>query len=377
MMTVQHLSIFRIRSLRSMTRSLAFALFWVSAFAALTLTAQAVGPTPLSPAGQDARHPAIAVTKTGVVHVVWEQNGGLWTSRLEQSGWTAPEQVAAEGESPALAAAPVGDEVYLAWAQEFGGDYEIFTRRWNGSQWSNPQNVSNNDGGSAAPTFAIATNGEIHLIWADTSAGEETLYHAMSTDGVAWPTASAIPNARGGNPTAVFAADGSLHVAWQHRAGFGKKLRIWATTYATSWQTPVVLTDGAEHALNPTLAAGPGRTLLAWEEGGQTKLAAFEQGGWQVKAAETGRDPALGVNAHDVAYWAWETDAEFRRRFGLGGWSDILSWAVEAQNRGDLALVMNEGQAHMVWAERGKGGSWQVLYDSETLSMLYQPMLLR
>ncbi|NOX63687.1 MAG: exo-alpha-sialidase [Chloroflexi bacterium] len=372
-----HLSLALPKDARRLFSGIVLAFLWVSAFTALALPVQAAPPQPISPDGQDARYPAIAVTASGVVHVVWEQDNGLWSTRLEQGSWTTPVQVAAQGESPTLAASRVDEEVYLAWAQEFGGDYEIFARRWNGSQWSTPQNVSDNDGGSSSPAFAVAPNGQIHLVWADTSPGVETVYHAISTDGIAWPTASPIPNALGGSPTAVFAPDGTLHVAWQHRANFAEKLRVWVASYAGSWQAPTVLTDGAQHALAPTLAAGPGRTLLTWEEGAQAKLANLNQGVWQALAVETGGAPALGVTANDVAYWAWETDAGFFRRFGRGGWSDPWSWATNVQSRGDLALAVSQDQVHMVWAERQKGGVWRILYNSESLSMLYQPILLR
>ncbi len=351
---------------------------WMSAFVALVQPTQASpagAPVPVSPSGKIASAPAIAVTRQGSVHIVWQQDGGLWYRNWRNGVWSAIEQVAIEGESPTLAADPYGEIVYLAWEQEFGGNYEIFSRKWdNVNGWSDPHNVSSNDGGSSAATLAVGPTGKIHLIWADTTPGTSTLYHAISADGESWPVALPIANAKGSNPTAAFDAAGILHVAWQYRASFVENLRIWTAQYANnSWSAPMALTDGTQQAYAPDLAGNGGRIALAWQEGSQVKLATLGPSGWNMAIAQNGSEPSVAINSYGIVEWAWVTNTGLARQFGRAGWTTPVTWAVAGSNGLDMAS--QNASIGIVWVQNDNGSD-RVFYNSENLATMFQPLIM-
>ncbi len=351
---------------------------WVGAFMALIQPTQASPAgvsVPVSPAGKIASAPAIAVTRQGSVHIVWQQDGGLWYRNWRNGVWSAIEQVAVEGESPTLATDPYGEIVYLAWEQEFGGNYEIFARKWDSvNGWSAPHNVSSNDGGSSAATLAVSPTGQIHLIWADTTPGTSTLYHAISTDGESWPVALPITNAKGSNPAAAFDAAGALHVAWQYRASFAENLRIWTARYANNaWSAPVAITDGSQQAFSPDMAGHGGRIALVWQEGTQVKLALLGNSGWVVNNTQTGSAPAVAINSHGVIEWAWVTNTGLARQFGLSGWTTPTTWSLAGSNALDLAT--KNTSIGIVWIQNDNGSD-RVFYNSENLATMYQPLIM-
>ena len=352
---------------------------WISALATLVqpvAAAPAATPVPISPAGKDAAAPVVVVSAAGTIHVAWEQDGGIWYRSQRNGVWSEAVQVASDGDHPALAAAPDRETLYLAWSQEFGGDYEIFSRRWDATLgWSAPKNVSSNDGGSSAPALAVSPDGLLHLIWADTSPGVSTLYHAVSSDGLSWPVALPISDALGSNPTAVFDADGDLIVAWQYRASFAENLRIWtARDRNGSWATPVALTDGSQHALAPDLSANAHRLALTWQEGDRVKLAFWLNNAWQVDVSQSGVRPGVAINDAGLTQWAWETSDGLASQFGLAGWTDPAYWAQGSSRSGDLSLA-GHGQAfHTVWMENQDGHD-RIFYNSAAFATIYLPLL--
>ncbi len=351
---------------------------WMSVLAALvqpTSASTAGAGAPISPSGVDAAAPAIAITRQGSVHIVWEQNGGIWYRNWRNGTWSAATEIASEGENPFLASDPYGEIIYLAWEQEFGGNYEVFACKWDSiSGWTVPHNVSSNDGGSSSPALSVSSDGKVHLVWADTSPGASAIYHAISADGESWPLALPIPNAQGGAPTAAFDPTGVLHIAWQHRASFADNLRIWTARYAgNAWSAPKALTDGLQQAYAPDMAGRGGRVALAWQEGDGAKLALLQNNAWRVDVTQAGSAPAVAITRDGVAEWAWETGSGLARQFGRAGWTTPQTWA-QPHSKG-LDLASQNGRIGIVWVEN-QGGSDRVFYNSDILTTMMQPLIM-
>ena len=349
---------------------------WVIALAAITQPSLAAptAATPISPVNASIDHPTLAITRQGSIHIAWAQDDGIWYRQWRNGQWSAIQQLAASGKNPTLAVDPFGEVVYLAWEQLFDGNYEIFTRRWDPIQgWSPSHNASDNDGGSTSPTFAVSPEGVIHLIWADTTPGTSTLYHAISTDGLAWPTALPIDQTKGSHPTAAFDAQGTLHVAWQYRTDFTDNLRIWTASYTgQSWSQPQALTDGTTHAFAPEMAGQAGRVALAWQEGNQARLALLDQNRWQVVQTQPGESPDVAITAQGITEWAWRTDQGLARQFGISQWTHPQTWA--APDGRQVALTAQGSQVGMVWIQ-GPDTARQVFYNQDILATMYQPII--
>ncbi|MEW5956352.1 MAG: PKD domain-containing protein [Chloroflexota bacterium] len=134
--------------------------------------------TPLSLAtltGVEGR-PVVTVDISGTVYVAWQEwawNGSnitytLFTRRRVGGSWEAAMSVATNftAPTPALAAAPDGSGVYLAYRSDAGGP-AVRVAEWSGSDWSQVYTVpiSSSDGGY--PALAGRGQGGVYLAYED------------------------------------------------------------------------------------------------------------------------------------------------------------------------------------------------------------------
>ncbi|MEM4724953.1 MAG: hypothetical protein QXP01_08075, partial [Candidatus Hadarchaeum sp.] len=169
-------------------------------------------PFNVSASSTDSRAPALAVWGDNV-HVVWEERGHVYHRFCRGNTWS-PSRSVATGEQPDIVVDSSG-MAHVVLVNEFGGNYEIYYCRWNGSTWSLPRNVSNTSGVSSAPAIDVAPNGMLHVAWADNTPGYSVIYHAY-WNGVYWIN-EPIPNALGGAPSVSVDRNGLVHVVWQDR----------------------------------------------------------------------------------------------------------------------------------------------------------------
>ncbi|MCK4445401.1 MAG: hypothetical protein KAW09_12710, partial [Thermoplasmata archaeon] len=171
------------------------------------------------------KHPSVAVNGDRV-HVVWQElgnwewdiyyrhfNGTTWQPELEISTDTAIEE---EQRLPSVAVE--GDRVHVVWADEGGGDYDIYYRYFAEGSWQPEQEV-NIDGGierQFEPSIQVA-GGDVHVVWRDEGGGDYDIYYRYN-DGTDWKEVVDISSDLGVerqvNPS--IAVDGSaVHVVWE------------------------------------------------------------------------------------------------------------------------------------------------------------------
>ena len=105
--------------------------------------------------------PEVAVDSLNTVHVVWTDMSGLWyLNKPDGSGWSAPFLLSNYGDNNqhALALAP-DDSLHVVY-RDFG--LQVRTRSPEGV-WSDPENVTGNDGFPIA--LAADSDANLHLIW--------------------------------------------------------------------------------------------------------------------------------------------------------------------------------------------------------------------
>ena len=142
--------------------------------------------------------PAIAVSLTGTLHVVWEDdvsgnkeiyhkksidNGSTWTNPLRLT-WTSGETI-----SPAVTVDGSG-MVLVFWSDNSSGHYEIFVKRSidSGSTWMAPRRLTWNSGGSIIQKNGAYSGGTSTAItWGDSTSGLFEIYYTRTIDsGVTW-----------------------------------------------------------------------------------------------------------------------------------------------------------------------------------------------
>jgi len=85
-------------------------------------------PAALTAGGAPATRPALAVDRRGTVHVVWEQQGGIYYRRGGRGAWTAAERIAAAGTDPTIGLWARG--VFVLWMEEESVSLRAFDGRW-------------------------------------------------------------------------------------------------------------------------------------------------------------------------------------------------------------------------------------------------------
>jgi hypothetical protein len=190
----------------------------------------------------DSYRPSLAVAPDGRPYVAWCDEGGgdpeIYVRRWNGSNWAEVGSGSASGggisnnsgwsEFPSVAVAPDGTP-YVAWHDSSGGDYEIYVRRWNGSNWeevgsgsASGGGISDNSGRSEFPSVAVAPDGRPYVAWYDNSGGDYEIY-VRRWNGSNWEEVGSGSASGGGisnsdrseSPSLAVALDGRPYVAWQ------------------------------------------------------------------------------------------------------------------------------------------------------------------
>jgi hypothetical protein len=250
--------------------------------------------------GDDAndRWPAVAMTETGEMHVLWEQrdttapnmNNSIWWWRQDIAhNFTGPAPFesydAGTASSPAIAVNAAGTAI-ATYRQQSGSVTELWARRYASGVWATPLKVgeATSIDSTQPPSVTLDGSGTATVAWgnADVSGRYNVRVNRSAQADAAWPPATAME-------TDNFASDA---------AGLGR------ATY------PVVRTDGS------------GNVTLVWRKliasGARYDLYAsrFSGGSWgppglieTIDMAGTANasvfNPVLGVNAAGVAVAAW------------------------------------------------------------------------
>ncbi|MGQ9493042.1 MAG: hypothetical protein ACUVR2_04695 [Anaerolineae bacterium] len=346
-----------------------------------------VEPFNVSASLADSRAPALAVSGN-TVHIVWEERGRIYHRFCQDGTWSAIYSVAT-GEQPDVAIDAVG-MAHLVLVNEFGGNYEIYHCRWNGSAWSLPRNVSNTSGVSSAPSVAVAPGGMLHVVWADNTPGYSVIYHAY-WNGIYWINGP-IPNALGGAPTVAVGMDGIVHVVWQDRDTPSAPYEIYHSQWnGANWSLPENLSDsGAAQSIIPHMAVdGDGEAHVLWQERLSNYYTIYHTWGrvgfWSVpeRVSEDEVDaylPSVAATLWGAMYAGWdESTVVFYRqkRKTNSPWLHTITVYSDTQGVTDLQLAVGAGgQLHGAWSRRVAPDNWDVFYQRLSVTLVL-PIVLK
>ncbi len=195
----------------------------------ITTTANTANP------GDNGLVPTVAVTG-GVVHIVWYDfrwaptMADLFHARREPAGWVTA----------------LGDTTDINLSQGVSAGWD-----------------------AGPPAVAAGAAGVVHVAWADQRLGESRLRHARFVPGAGWTTPETV--AESGNPveapTGALTADGTLHLVWVETVAGGKALVTRSRSPVGVWAMPLILTDPAQLAAEPSLLADAAGDLhLVWQD---------------------------------------------------------------------------------------------------------------
>ncbi len=126
--------------------------------------------------------PDLAVDPGGTLHAVWRNfdpanYGIVYASKHDAGPWTLPTNIVLGGaDSPAIAVR--GTDVHVVCHRlDALYNYDIlYARKVGDADWNDPVNLSNNPGGSGHPDIALDESGGPHIVWHDSTTGDEIYY---------------------------------------------------------------------------------------------------------------------------------------------------------------------------------------------------------
>lgn len=200
---------------------------------------------------------------------------------------------------PALIIPPDGFPI-VAWSDTSNGNAEIYVRRYNGLDWeemssgsASGEGISNNSGGSFRPSMAVGPDGNPIIAWEDSSGGSDFEIYVRRWNGTDWVTMSSGSASGGGIsnnggdskwPSVAIRSDGSPLIAWEDSSQDDEEiyLRRWNGTAWVEMEANSATgggisdDDGGSYSLTPSLAASAdGASVVAWQnvsEGGGSEI---------------------------------------------------------------------------------------------------------
>ena len=318
----------------------------------------------------------IAVAAAGaIVHLVWAQAKTLYHAQQVDGAWTAPVKVAA-GEQPTLAVGPDG-VLYCALAHLFLGNREIYVTSFAGGKWDLAELVSHTTGASSDPAICAASDGSLHLAWADTTPGYTVIYHATRS-GSAWINAP-IPNGKGSRPT-IAASGGKVFVAWQDRLPSSERQAFDVLASSRSgedWTLPAMVSDSAATRTRCCRASRPPRRVAVTWSGRRNARACTRSsmlisgpkvGPRRTRYLEPGADARLAFampNRWGLFQFLWSEGNVLKHRIRPGEpqspWKPVEIACEDCAGLSELsAAISTNGELHAVFTRYVNGGERKV-----------------
>ncbi|MCK4836603.1 MAG: exo-alpha-sialidase [Candidatus Aminicenantes bacterium] len=193
--------------------------------------------------------PSIALSSTGIIYVVWmEWNGDrdIFFSRSTDNGntWSLPVIIYNDtglSIGPEIIDDGIGN-LYVVWEDMIAAKSETFFSRStdNGSNWSLPVNISNNNGSSYGPKLSTDSLGNLNVAWIDTTPGNWDIFFNRSTDsGTTWSLPINISNNPGKSTGYDIATDnfGKINFSWSDNTSGGEILFSRSTDNGATWSS--------------------------------------------------------------------------------------------------------------------------------------------
>jgi hypothetical protein len=272
---------------------------------------------------------------------VWEEVG---TSSATGGGIS---NNSGESSFPVVAIAP-DNTPYITWFDNTGGNYEIYVRRWNGSSWeevgtgsASGGGISNNADTSWFPAMAIDQEGFPYISWQDVTSGDYEIY-VRRWSGSNWvevgtgsATGGGISNNSGGSYGSSISFDPISelpYITWFDDGGVDLEI------YVRRWNGSAWVEVGAGSAsgggisnnsgisFNPAIAfESPGTPYITWydESAGDSEvyIRRWTGASWDEVGAGSATDggisdnsgqsysPAIVVDAYDIIYVVWHDNS--------------------------------------------------------------------
>jgi len=176
------------------------------------------------------------------------------------------------GHSVRPAVAAYGASVYVTWADDTSGNYEIYFRRSgdNGATWNPVKRLTHNGGSSEYPAVAVS-GANVYILWSDDTPGNNEIYFRRSaTWGTSWEAAQKLSASSGDTtePTIAAPVGGSaVYIAGDSNYTGNKEIHFCSSgDNGASWESVQRITNTSGASGYATLACDGADVFLAWHD---------------------------------------------------------------------------------------------------------------
>jgi hypothetical protein len=215
-------------------------------------------------------YPSLLETQTGELWSAWQtysDNGDqIWVRRAGKSAETV---AAGNGDYFRTALAQDGrGHVWVFWAAQESGNFDLYARAWDGAKWSAIQRITGHPAADIYHSAATDKDGRIHLVWM-TARGDNFDIHTKHWDGKRWSRDARVSTspANDWEPVVAAAPNGGVAILWDtyDRGNYDVVMR----TLRGGKLGPVqaMASSGAFEARVSAQYDRAGALWLAWDEG--------------------------------------------------------------------------------------------------------------
>jgi uncharacterized protein YheU (UPF0270 family) len=243
----------------------------------------------ISPDGERAGYPEVALGDNGDAVIVWQQIDGatdqIFRSEYRDGSWSDPtsltDNISPDGQDafePQVAMNDNGDAV-IVWYQSDGMSQQVFRSEYRNGSWTDPASLMDNispDGQTAfSPQVALSDNGDAVIVWYQSDGSNDQTFRSEYRDG-SWIDPSSLsdnisPDGKSAsNSQVAMNGNGDAIIVWYQSDG--ANLQIFRSEYRSgTWRDPSSLLDNISpnggHAAFPQAELNNnGDAIIAWEQ---------------------------------------------------------------------------------------------------------------
>ncbi len=365
----------------------------------------------ISPDGQDAYRPQVAMDNNGNTVIVWDQYDGsnwqIFKSEYRNGIWTNPasltDNISPDGQNawyPQVAVDNNGNAI-IVWHQCDYSTCQIFKSEYRNGTWINPVSISPRGKVAWSSQVAMDDNGNAVIVWQQyEDNGKEQIFKSEYRNGT-WNTELLTnniisPNGKTNDPHPQVAMDnnGNAVIVWHQCDDYNNSnCQIFKSEYRNGiWTNPASLTDnissdGQNAYYYPQVAMDDnGNAVIVWNQydgngNHQIFKSEYRNGTWINPASLTdnispeGQDAkspqvAMDDNGNAVIVWSQYDGSNyqiFESEYRNGTWTNpTLTDSISPKGKNaskPQAAMDNNGNAVIVWHQYD--GSNKRIFKSE------------
>jgi len=195
----------------------------------------------ITPDGQNAFDPQVAMDDNGNAIIVWWQHDGsncqIFKSEYRNGVWTHPASLAdnispngSDAHYQQVAMDDSGNTIIVWQQSDDSGDAQIFKSEYRNGAWTNPASLTDNispDGSDASrPQVAMDDNGNAVIVWVQYDGGYQQIYRSEYRNG-AWTDPSSLADnispdgSDASRPQVAMDDNGNAVIVWEQYDGSG------------------------------------------------------------------------------------------------------------------------------------------------------------